>query len=77
MCRSGMSTHPRWPRRPGAIPPHEIFDFAGAPGGAEASVAASVRSVTHLRDALPRVLGVSLAPAADAASMLRTSGTTH
>ena len=55
------------PSRPGAIPPHEIFDFAGTPGGAEAGVASCARSVTHLRDALPRVLVGSLAPAADAA----------
>src|SRR5207253_2127336 len=63
------------PRRPGADPPHEICDFAGTPGvGAEASVDFCARSVGHLRDALPRVLGVSLAPAADAANMRRTSG---
>jgi len=42
--------------------------------GAEASVDFCARSVGHLRDALPRVLGVSLAPAADAANMRRTSG---
>ena len=35
--------------------------------GAEASVASCARSVTHLRDALRRVLVVSLAPAADVA----------
>ncbi len=35
--------------------------------GAEAGVASCARSVTHLRDALPRVLVGSLAPAADAA----------
>src|SRR5438270_7870035 len=42
------------PRRPGAC-------------SAEACVDSCARSVTHLRDALPRVLVVSLAPAADAA----------
>src|SRR5229473_8603232 len=42
------------PRRPGAY-------------GAEACVASCARSVTHLRNALPRVLVVSLAPAADVA----------
>jgi len=45
--------------------------------GAEAGVASCARSVTHLRDALPHVLVVSLAPAADAANMMRTSGTGH
>src|SRR5207245_10588116 len=55
--------------------PHEICDFAGTPGGAEAGVASCARSVTHLRDALPRVLVGSLAPAADAANMLRSSMT--
>src|SRR5712692_8112189 len=35
--------------------------------GAEAGVDSCARSVTHLRDALPRVLVVSLAPPADAA----------
>src|SRR5216683_6020060 len=41
----------------------------GRPGayGAEAGVASCARSVTHLHDALPRVLVGSLAPAADAA----------
>src|SRR5260370_9464117 len=42
------------PRRPGAY-------------GAKAGVASCARSVTHLRDAFPHVLVVSLAPAADAA----------
>src|SRR5713226_9697437 len=37
------------------------------PGFADACVASCARSLTHLRDALPRVLVVSLAPAADAA----------
>src|SRR5216683_3648905 len=51
----------------------------GRPGayGAEASVASCARSVTHLHDALPRVLVVSLAPAADAANTMRISGTEH
>jgi len=48
------------PRRPGAC-------------GAEACVASCARSVTHLRDALPRVLVGSLAPAACAANLLRAS----
>src|SRR6267143_6391598 len=54
MSSSGSSLHLRWPSRPGAY-------------GAEAGVASCARSVTHLRDALPRVLVVSLAPAVDAA----------
>ncbi len=41
--------------------------------GAEASVVSCARSVTHLRDALPHVLVVSLAPAAEAANLRRTS----
>jgi hypothetical protein len=45
--------------------------------GAEACVDSCARSVTHLRDALFRVLVVSLAPAADAANMRRISGTGH
>ncbi len=55
------------PGRPGTNPPHETFDFAETPGGAEAGVASCARSVTHRRDALPRVLVGSLAPAAKAA----------
>jgi len=45
--------------------------------GAEAIVVSCARSVTHLRDAFPRVLVVSSAPAADAANLLRppASGT--
>jgi len=42
--------------------------------GAEAGVDSCARSVTHLRDALSRVLVVSLAPAADAANLRRTPG---
>jgi hypothetical protein len=49
------------PRRPGAY-------------GAEASVVSCARSVTHLRDALPRVLVASLAPTADAADLRRNPG---
>jgi len=45
--------------------------------GAEACVDSCARSVSHLRDALPHVLVVSLAPAADAANMRRTSGARH
>jgi len=37
------------------------------PGFADAGVISCARSVTHLRDALTRVLVVSLAPAAEAA----------
>src|SRR6266852_3784562 len=56
------------PSRPGAGSPHGILRFRGDPElGAEAGVASCARLVTHLRDALPRVLVVSLAPAADAA----------
>ena len=65
------------PRRPGAGPPNEIFDFAGARAGAEAGVASCARWVTHLRDALRRVLVGSLAPAADAANLRRTSRAGH
>ncbi len=54
------------PRRPGAVPPKGICRFHPE-SGAEACVDSCARSVTHLRDALPRVLVVSLAPAADAA----------
>ena len=78
-----MSVRPRKvlassrPRRPGAIPPHEVFDFAGTPGGAEAGVVFCARSVTHLRDALPRVLVDSLAPAADAENLLRPPEVGH
>src|SRR5438552_8899471 len=54
------------PRRPGAIPPTEILDSAAIRDGAEACVNSCARSVTHPWDALPRVLGVSLAPATDA-----------
>jgi len=39
----------------------------GRPGFTDAGVASCARSVTHLRDALPRVLVVSLAPAVEAA----------
>src|SRR5215467_10015683 len=51
----------RWPERPGAL-------------GAEAFVDFCARSVTHPRDALPCVLVVSSAPAADAAHPRRPSG---
>src|SRR5947209_5086610 len=54
------------PRRPGAIPPTEILDSAAIRDGAEACVNSCARSVTDPGDALPRVLGVSLAPATDA-----------
>jgi uncharacterized MAPEG superfamily protein len=50
------------------------LDFAGTPDGAEACVASCARSVTHLRDALPRVLVGSLAPAADAAKYASAFG---
>jgi len=45
--------------------------------GADAGVASCARSLTHLRDALARVLVGSLAPTASAANMRRTSGTEH
>ncbi len=57
LCRKFLASSR--PSRPGAF-------------GAEAGVDSCARSVTHLRDALPRVLVVSLAPAADAANMRRT-----
>src|SRR5216683_2332386 len=47
---------------PGIVLP---VDRARRPGCADACVASCARSVTHLRDALPRVLVGSLAPAAD------------
>jgi len=66
------------PRRPGAVSPREILRFGGdLERGAEAGVASCAHSVTHLRDALPRVLVVSLAPAADAANLRRTSRSGH
>src|SRR4029077_19957498 len=66
------------PRRPGAVSPHGISRFRGDPErGAEACVASCARSGTPLRRAPPRVLVVSLAPAADAANMMRISGTAH
>jgi len=52
------------PSRPGAC-------------GAEAGVGSCARSVAHLHDALPRVLVASLAPAAEAANMSRTSAARH
>ncbi len=52
------------PSRPGAY-------------GAEAGVASCARSVTHLRDALPRVLVGSLAPAAEAAPWRANSVAHH
>src|SRR5450759_2201098 len=55
------------PRRAGARPPRQIFDLVGTRAGAEACVGSCARSVTHLRDALPRVLVASLAPPVDAA----------
>jgi 2-succinyl-6-hydroxy-2,4-cyclohexadiene-1-carboxylate synthase len=55
------SSRLRWPGRPGVF-------------GAEAGVDSCARSVTHPLDALPRVLVVSLAPAAHAADTLRPSG---
>src|SRR5450759_662497 len=55
------------PRRAGARPPRQIFDLVGTRAGAEACVGSCARSVTHLRDALPRVLAASLAPPVDAA----------
>src|ERR1700694_6080940 len=48
VTRSGRSLHLRRPSRPGAIPPDEIFDFAGAPDGAEACVDSCARSVSIL-----------------------------
>jgi hypothetical protein len=48
-----------------------------APVGAEACVDSCARSVTHRRDALPRVLVVSLAPATDAADLLLNSEARH
>jgi hypothetical protein len=45
--------------------------------GAEAGVASCARSVTHPRDALPRVLVVSLAPAAYPANLRRIAATGH
>src|ERR1700674_1471129 len=47
------------------------------PGFADAGVASCARSVTHLRDALPRVLVGSLSPAAKAASWRACSQTDH
>jgi len=47
------------------------------PGFADASVAFCARSVTHLRDALPRVLVGSSAPAAKAAPCRPDSRTEH
>src|SRR5260370_1469184 len=46
----------------------------GPGSGAEAGVASCARSVGHLRDALPRVLVVSLAPAVHASNTRRISG---
>src|SRR5258708_20769067 len=57
-CVQGARAPIQRPRRPGAC-------------GAEASVASCARSVTHLRDAFPRVLVGSLAPAVEAASWRR------
>ena len=68
------------PRRPGANPPHEIFDFAGTPGGAEAGVEGpGAAHPPALCAGAPEVCAppgatLSLAPAADAANMRRTFG---
>src|SRR5438309_4734871 len=40
------------PRRPGAIPPHEICDFAGTPGGAEGCVKGPGASSSRIYNAL-------------------------
>jgi hypothetical protein len=78
VSRPRGSLHLHRPWRPGAVSPHGIWRFRGDPEkGAEASVDSCARSVTHLRDALPRLLVVSLAPAASAANMRRTSVAGH
>jgi len=62
---AGASLRLRSPRRPGAVSPQRNLTIPRDPErGAEAGVDSCARSVTHLRDALPRVLVVSLAPAA-------------
>ncbi len=64
VARSGRSAHLRRPSRPGAF-------------GTEAGVASCARSVTHLRDALFRVLVVSLAPADKVANLQRPPRAGH
>src|SRR5713226_1188448 len=63
-CVGGRRSPMHRPRRPGAF-------------GADACVASCARTVTYLRDALPHVLVVSLAPAAEAAPCRAHSQTHH
>jgi len=85
MPDAGSSLDLRRPSRPGAIPPHEIFDFAGTPGGAEAGVkgpgAASLPPLPNARgprkECAPSCATLSLAPAAGAANLRRTSVAEH
>ena len=51
------------PRRPGAIPPHEICDFVGTPGGAEACVKGPGARSSRIYECAPRRATLSLAPA--------------
>jgi hypothetical protein len=86
VSRPRGSLHLHRPWRPGAVSPHGIWRFRGDPEkGAEASVDSCARSVSSpastggdpRRYALPRVLVVFLAPAADAANLRRTSSPGH
>src|SRR5579864_5058394 len=64
-------------RRPGATPPHEICDFAGAPGGAEAGVKGPGAASSRIWRCAPRRATLSLAPAADAANLRRNPESRH
>ena len=62
---------------PGARPPHEICDFAGTPDGAEAGVKGPGVASSRIYRCAPSRATLSLAPAADAANLRRTSGGGH